>query len=265
MAAPGVVDQIVSSNEFGYLNDILSSANTTIYESEAWAVGSRSGVPVVSSKEFTATFSGTINSVDPDEDVFYSRTGQQDGLRGQYTFIFESSDDDNEYWRLEYSVQDGSIITSGTKTLAYGLQEYGINYTTVGGASPNPGDTIIIVAQKPDKTYENNAKYYSEQAREETQSVADLEVSAVAGESAGVVKYKDAETNAWHFDFTLPKGDRGDVKLMTLDVDTDPTSEYYGWLMMREPDGLNQLHFDILSSGEDEGYLTVQIMTEVNG
>ena len=224
MAAPGVVDQIVSSNEFGYLNNILSSARTTIYESEAWAVGERGGTSVVSSRIFTVTPSTTSISIeDYDEGIFYSRTGQQDGQYGKYTFTFERASINNEYWHLEYEITDGPTTIKGNSELAYGLAEYGIDYTVAGGELPNPEDTITVIAQRPDRTYENNAKYYSEQAREEVQSVVNLEVSAHSGPSADVIKYQDV-TDAWHFDFTLPLPSLFSPDTEVYNIEPDPVT-----------------------------------------
>lgn len=209
MAAPGVVDQIVSSNEFGYLNNILNGARATIYESEAWAVGSRGGKSVASVDRFDISWTGEVidevKVLDKDKPTFYNETGQQDGENGEYTFTFESAPSN---WHLEYRIWDESISpssTSGTRAITNGLGDYCISYTLDSSVvSPEIGNTITITAYRPDRTYENNAKYYSEQAKEEVQSVVDLEVSAASGSNAGVIKYKDAETNAWHFDFTLP-------------------------------------------------------------
>ena len=52
MSAPQVLSEIVSSNEFGYIEDIVSSARDTIYESEAWAKGTRAGIAVTSESNF---------------------------------------------------------------------------------------------------------------------------------------------------------------------------------------------------------------------
>jgi hypothetical protein len=46
MAAPDVADAAVSSDEFGYLQEVVNYANTIINEAEAWARGTRGGTPV---------------------------------------------------------------------------------------------------------------------------------------------------------------------------------------------------------------------------
>ena len=46
MAAPDVADAAVSSDEFGYLQEVVNDANTIINEAEAWARGTRGGTPV---------------------------------------------------------------------------------------------------------------------------------------------------------------------------------------------------------------------------
>ena len=43
MAAPSVGDEMASSNEFGYLSEVVTSATDTIYAAEAWAAGTRGG------------------------------------------------------------------------------------------------------------------------------------------------------------------------------------------------------------------------------
>ena len=52
MSAPSVVNEVVSSNEFGLLKDILGDADNTINEAEAWARGTRGGIDVVSETSF---------------------------------------------------------------------------------------------------------------------------------------------------------------------------------------------------------------------
>lgn len=46
MAAPDVADKAISSDEFGYLQQVTNDANTIINEAEAWAIGRRGGTPV---------------------------------------------------------------------------------------------------------------------------------------------------------------------------------------------------------------------------
>lgn len=46
MAAPDVAGAAISSDEFGYLQEVVNDANTIINEAEAWARGTRSGTPV---------------------------------------------------------------------------------------------------------------------------------------------------------------------------------------------------------------------------
>ncbi len=48
MAAPDVASQAISSNEFGYLQQVTNDANSIINEAEAWAVGRRGGIDVSS-------------------------------------------------------------------------------------------------------------------------------------------------------------------------------------------------------------------------
>ena len=52
MASPQISNEVESSNEFTYLNAVVSDATNTIYEAEAWAAGTRGGVPVISEESF---------------------------------------------------------------------------------------------------------------------------------------------------------------------------------------------------------------------
>jgi len=45
MASPNIGPEAISSNEFGYLMRVVNDADLIINESEAWARGTRAGIP----------------------------------------------------------------------------------------------------------------------------------------------------------------------------------------------------------------------------
>ena len=252
MAAPGVLEQIVSSNEFGYLNDILAGANDTIYESEAWAIGTRGGTPVESQYDVLVSDKTGLLYVTVMQEPFLDAVGHKPGLLRYFTFTFVQ----DETWNLVVATRNGSTETKDNPELISGLEQYSIEVFK--DTDLEPGDWFTIKAVEPDLTYDNNAKYYSEEARKNNKAISDLQVSASRGENAEVTKTWDEEMEVWHLDFTLPKGDRGDVNIMTFDVDTET-----GELMMYTPtDLVNQVTFEIADEGDNEGCLMVTISGE---
>lgn len=236
MAAPQVVEQITSSNEFGYLNAVVSDAVTVINEAEAWAKGTRGGAPVVSSDKFEATEdSSVIDGIEVNESTFMSKVGSNPGLSRTYTFTFT----ENLNWRLKSRVVNGSSITESDPELINNLADYGIALSLIGGVStPNPGDSIIVLVEEPDNTYQNNSKYYAEQAASHEQKIANLTVSAESSVNPGVVKEEHEQHDGYNLHFYLPKGDTGDVNLMTFYVDTDTESDTYGCIISCKPESM---------------------------
>lgn len=143
MAAPDVADAAVSSDEFGYLQEVVNDANTIINEAEAWARGTRSGTPV----------------------------------------------------------------------------------------------------SEEDPNYENNAKYYSEQAQVAKESIEDLTVSSTTletGSPASVTKTVNPDTGIVNLAFGLPagvQGIRGPTGVWVGNTEPPTTEEVNVWI---NPEGTSE-------------------------
>lgn len=246
MASPQVTDQVVSGNEFGYLNAIVGDATNVIYEAESWAKGTRGGAPVVSSNSFIPSFgpaAAVIQSVDVNQNTFMTKVGSTPGLEREYIFTFS----ENSNWLLKVRSTNGASTSETASEVINSLSEYGITISLYGGVTqPNIGDWIKVSIQEPDQAYNNNAKYYSEQAALSKQAIDDMTVSAETvedmqhGGEAEVVK--TIIDNVVNFHFKIPKGDVGDVNFVGFDIDVNT-----GNLIMYKPDHVNpDLSFSIV-------------------
>lgn len=255
MASPQIAEQVTSSSEFGYLNAVVEDATHTIYEAEAWAAGTRGGLDVYGEDSFSYQFiSDLITHLSVDETIFMSRVASTPGLKRIFTFSYTA--DGN--WSLVTVIYEGNTITTSNPEIIGSLNDYGIIIGLLMGAeAPNVNDQIIVTVEEPDKTFENNAKYYSEQARASQQAVEDLSVSAESvpdlehGGQAEVIK--TITDNVVNFHFKIPKGDVGDVNFMTFDINLTT-----GELIMTKPDNMSpQVNFSLNSS---DGNLYVEIV-----
>lgn len=154
MAAPDVADAAVSSDEFGYLQEVVNDANTIINEAEAWARGTRGGTPV----------------------------------------------------------------------------------------------------SEEDPNYENNAKYYSEQAQVAKEGIEDLTVSSTTletGSPASVTKTVDPDTGIVNLTFGLPagvQGTRGPTGVWVGNTEPPTTEEVNVWI---NPEGTSE---PVLLTAEQMSY-----------
>lgn len=295
MSAPDVVSQVVSSNEFGYLNAIVADATNTIYESEAWARGTRGGVDVVSTSIFSPSFgpiSSTIQAISVDQSVFMAKVGSTPGASRVYTYTWTV----NNNWQLQSSITQGATTTNYDPELVNNLSTYGITYNTTSGVNPNTGDWIKVEVAEPDSTYQNNAKYYSEQAAESRHAIENLTVTGekVFADEFDATEEYEVDDYVWYenylyrftthhypgqwnanevveeilidktvaegtasFHFHIPQGQTGNVYFMTFEIDPED-----GQLYMYKPRKLvDQVNFEIIGSGDNEGCLGVIINT----
>lgn len=92
MAAPDIVENIVSSNEFSRILDLTNNADTILNEAEAWAVGSKAGVPVVEDNFEYSVIGNSGLHVTIDSEIFRGYVGRNPGYTVYYTFTcIESS------------------------------------------------------------------------------------------------------------------------------------------------------------------------------
>ena len=336
MSAPQVLSEIVSSNEFGYIEDIVSSARDTIYESEAWAKGTRAGVPVTADSLFESEFYSpgeAIGAVDVVQGQFMGAVGYNPGASRNFKFTYNSEG----YWSLVTTVTMGGTTVTSEAQRYDNLDGFGIRITYNIAEHPNNNDYIIVNVKEPDLTYQKNAKYYAESAVNAKRSIDNLEIATniiqpidnpfvdnssvdkdtiddvLVEESSidlGTVTvdkiqflsnnpeqglhtftynnenwiYKDSavDLNDWgieytgtayfnnkividysehqKFTFNIPRGPKGDVYFMTFEIDTDLMSATNGELIMYRPLGaVEQVNFEIIPAGENEGCLGVNI------
>lgn len=283
MSSPQVLSEIVSSNEFGYVEDIVSSARDTIYESEAWARGTRAGVEVTGYSRFDWNFNspaGVISRVDVNQNTFMGAVGYNPGTIREFKFSYL-----DPKWSLVLKTTTGGTTETDQAQSYNDLSGFGITIYYNIANHPNVNDYIIINVAEPDITYHNNAKYYAERAEDSSahwieeivatgsawkddliatgsqwdetiastgasylagteqyyNELVNLTVSAVSDINPGVVKTSSGTGEGYNFEFHLPKGDPGDVELMTCFVnvnDVDVSERSYGQLIFDTTDSL---------------------------
>ena len=158
MASPQISNEVESSNEFTYLNAVVSDATNTIYEAEAWAAGTRGGAAVPSTSDFSVEPSGVaIATASAAPSTFINVVGEEPGVTRTFTFTYIEGTN----WWKECSSVNGVSTTVADKELINNIGDYGITYTP---AIIDADDQIIVKVQEPDPAHENNAKYYSEAA-----------------------------------------------------------------------------------------------------
>ena len=255
MSSPQVAGQAVSSNEFGYLNAVVEDATHTIYEAQAWATGVRGTEPVYGVDSFNPTYDSTvINVVSVDEESFIGKVGSRPGLRR--VFSFDYSNDGR--WILTLTTTEGNTqVTSNPEAISQ-IEDYNIIIGFVEGVdTPNPGDNITIDISEKDNTFENNAKYYSEQAENSRQAIENLTATSEIIDPVETGTHIDVEKEiiqgVVNLNFKIPKGDTGDVYFMTFDINWET-----GELIMYKPDHMSpQVNFSL---NNNDGNLYIEIL-----
>lgn len=163
MAAPNIVENIASSNEFARILDLTDNADVILNEAEAWALGTKKGVPVVKNN-FSYAVQGGNFTCEIVEDTFREAVGQSPGYTRYFMFICDY--DNQTIWNLQYD--DGTTLDN------IDLSTYGIRIT----GSPLPTNTIRVVLTDSDIQYHNNAQYYAEQAEVSRQAIENLTTTA---------------------------------------------------------------------------------------
>ena len=266
MASPQVADQVTSSNEFGYLNAVVSDATNVIFEAEAWAAGTRGGVPVYDQNQlsldrnpqtFTVTWHVSTGPNDKSgQEKFMDQVKSKPGTQRLYTFtcLNEPENPAERQWSIQVEMINGNVKTTDNLgiILNNSLDAYGIELSNTDAIVP--GNTIIVDLREKDLAYENNAYYYAQQAKADKDAIVDLTVSAETIENNIPAEVeKTIIDDHMNFNFKIPKGDTGDVYFMTFDVDSN------GYLIMTKPDNMSpQVDFQI---NEEDGNLYVQINT----
>ena len=168
MSAPDVTNECISSNEFGLLTSIVNDATVTIQDSEAWAKGTRGGNNVFSEQSFSVETSESITSVTVDQEDFLGMVGDDYATQRTFNFKYREADGrtdeaENDIWDLEITK---TIGVDPPPEIIRDISSYGITNISYfdGRTTPSIGDAIKVTVEQPDPAYQNNAKYYMEQA-----------------------------------------------------------------------------------------------------
>lgn len=167
MAAPNIAEEIVSSNEFGEILDLTENAKIILNEGEAWAIGTKSGVPVLADSFSYKTVGVTYGDCTIDTQVFREYVGTFPGYTIQYVFTYiegPSADHPDGIWQVAYNNE-----------LLYDidLSNYGI---TLSGTW-NQSNSIIVQVTDSDQQYHNNAKFWSDSTYNAKESIENLDAS----------------------------------------------------------------------------------------
>ena len=191
MASPEVGSELTSSNEFGELVAVVGDAHNIMYEAEAWAAGTRGGVEVVGENSFESDYiSEIISAIHVNQSGFFGDGGasHEPGTYRIFTFTYQGTSEELGAWRLNVTTYDGNDEIHADPIILPNLNSYGISYDTPSGVNPSHNDKIIVYVKEKDSAFENNAKYYAEQAALERGKIEELTVSAESSLDADVIK-----------------------------------------------------------------------------
>lgn len=198
MAAPDIANNVVSGNEFSRILDITDNADTILNEAEAWAVGTKAGEPVTAD-QFSYTVEGNDSlQVSITEETFRSQVGESAGYTRYFIFTCDGVPEggSTNAWHVEQG---------GTTLYNINLADYGITITS---GTPLQSNIIRVIVTDNDIQYENNAKYYSEEAEKSWDGLVNLGVTASRlepGSEATVTKTIDSSGH-YLFTFGVPEG-----------------------------------------------------------
>lgn len=245
MASPDITENVVSSNEFSQILDLTNNADVILNEAEAWAIGTKSGVPVIADAFSYAVEGGTF-TCSINEATFREAVGESAGYTRYFIFTCTGvpEGETENHWKVE---QGGVTLTD------IDLEVYGITVT----GSPLQSNIIRVVITDSDIQYQNNAKYYAEQAESSKEAIENLTVTSEIIDPVESGTQIDVEKSVHegivNLNFKIPKGDTGDVYFMTFDIDWET-----GELIMYKPDHMSpQVNFNI---NENDGNLYVEIL-----
>ena len=160
MAAPNIANEATSSNEFGYLQAVVDNANATIHESEAWAIGTRAGLPVIGD-DFQYQIQGSNFTCEINEKIFKEKVGIYPGATNTYKFTYNGIG-----WI--YTDATGVESIEPVNLDDFGISVSGLYYAT---------NSITITVTDADLQYNNNAKYWAEATINAKDSIDNLDIS----------------------------------------------------------------------------------------
>ena len=197
MAAPNISENIASSNEFTKILDITENADVILNEAEAWAEGTKGGVPVMAD-DFSYSVIGGLFTCSIDQNVFREAVGRAPGYTRYFMFTYNTFGESTELqWILTYSNNDPQVVD---------LADFGI---TING-SPLQSNSIRVIVTDSDIQYHNNAYYYATLALDAQESINNLDVTATkVGYDQPASVSKETIDDHLRFSFSIPQGDPG--------------------------------------------------------
>lgn len=175
MSSPNISKAVASSNEFGYIQQVVDDANAVISESEAWATGTRKGVPVLAGNFVSEITSGGGFTYTIDKDIFRQYVGVFPGETNVWTLTYISA---LAGWELQRENYQPQRVTPNN----IGLTINGI---------PDINSTITVTISDGDIQWHNNAKYWSDTAKFSRDAIENLDVVV-----EGTLNYdEEAEVN----------------------------------------------------------------------
>ena len=140
-AAPTIGESAIKSQAFEYLRSIVDAAMEMINSAEAWAVGTRNGVPVSAgnSTEYTVSRSSNVEAIAMSSDFAQYATPSNADI---YYYKYDTN---TEQWINTYN---NTAVTFDTRF-------------SITGFNCNDSDYVILTKNANDPTYKNNSKYYA--------------------------------------------------------------------------------------------------------
>ena len=160
MSSPNISKAVASSNEFGYIQQVVDDANAVISESEAWATGTRKGVSVLAGNFVSEITSGGGFTYTIDKDIFRQYVGIFPGETNVWTLTYISA---LAGWELQRENYQPQRVTPNN----IGLTIDGI---------PDINSTITVTISDEDIQWHNNAKYWSDTAKISRDAIENLDV-----------------------------------------------------------------------------------------
>ena len=177
MAAPDITEQVVSSNEFGDILDLTENAKIILNEGEAWAIGSKSGVPVLADSFSYSVEGNSQLEVTIDPTIFREYFGISPGYTTYYIFTCtasRSSQYPNGIWQVTWGNQIILDIESEDQPNGLTLASFGISIEGIALQS----NIIRVIVTDSDEQYHNNSKYWSQMTYNAQESIENLDATA---------------------------------------------------------------------------------------
>ena len=182
MSSPNISKEIASTNEFSYIQQIVDDANVVLTESEAWATGTKKGIPVVAPEFSSEKTAGSGFTYELNENTFRNYIRETAGTQ------VEIDAGETTVWLLKYegTGKGWYLQTGDMEPISIDPSNIGLSVT----GTPITGSTIAVTVTENDIQWRNNSKYWADRARISKESIENLTVKVTktlaAGASASV-------------------------------------------------------------------------------